>query len=58
MTEIADPNEKGRSRQDRCVIRAEDISDEDLALIEAAEVPAEFAYLDAEPGETDRAADS
>jgi PHD/YefM family antitoxin component YafN of YafNO toxin-antitoxin module len=35
-------------RRDRRVIRAEDITDEELALIEAAEVPAEFAYLDAE----------
>jgi len=35
-------------RRDRRVVRAEDITDEELALIEAAEVPAEYAYLDAE----------
>jgi prevent-host-death family protein len=35
-------------QRDRRVVRAEDITDEELALIEAAEVPAEFAYLDAE----------
>ena len=36
---------KGR---DRRVIRAEDITDEELALIRGAEVPAEHAHLDAE----------
>jgi len=41
-------------RRDRRVIRAEDLTDEELALIEAAEVPAEYAYLDAELEDTDR----
>ncbi|HEY1750351.1 MAG TPA: type II toxin-antitoxin system prevent-host-death family antitoxin [Caulobacteraceae bacterium] len=35
-------------RRDRRVVRAEDLTDEELALIEKAEVPAEYAYLDAE----------
>jgi hypothetical protein len=37
---------------DRRVVRAEDITDEELALIAAAEAPAEFAYLDAELEDT------
>ena len=41
-------------RRDRRVIRAEDLTDEELALIEAAEVPTEYAYLDAELEDTDR----
>ena len=40
-------------RRDRRVIRAEDLTDEELALIEAAEVPTEYAYLDAELEDTD-----
>jgi len=36
---------KRRDRQVRC---AEDLTDEELALIAAAEVPAEYAYLDDE----------
>ncbi|HVY33299.1 MAG TPA: type II toxin-antitoxin system prevent-host-death family antitoxin [Caulobacteraceae bacterium] len=35
-------------RRDRRVVRVEDLTDEDLDLIAQAEVPAEFAYLDAE----------
>jgi hypothetical protein len=41
-------------RRDRRVVRAEDFTDEELALIEAAEVPAEYAYLDAELAKTDK----
>jgi PHD/YefM family antitoxin component YafN of YafNO toxin-antitoxin module len=35
-------------RRDRRAVRPEDLSEEVLAAIAAAEVPAEFAYLDAE----------
>jgi prevent-host-death family protein len=35
-------------RRDRRVVRAEDLTDEELELIAQAEVPAEFAHLDAE----------
>lgn len=35
-------------RRDRRVVRAEDLTDEELALIARAEVPAEHAYLDEE----------
>lgn len=35
-------------KRDRRVVRLEDLTDEDLALIAQAEVPAEFAHLDAE----------
>jgi PHD/YefM family antitoxin component YafN of YafNO toxin-antitoxin module len=35
-------------RRDRRVVRAEDLSDEEIALIAKAEVPAEYAHLDAE----------
>jgi prevent-host-death family protein len=35
-------------RRDRRVIGVEEITDKELALIEAAEAPAEYAYLDAE----------
>jgi PHD/YefM family antitoxin component YafN of YafNO toxin-antitoxin module len=35
-------------RRDREVLRAEDFSDEDLKAIAKAEVPREFAHLDAE----------
>lgn len=35
-------------RRDRRVARIEDLTDEELELIAQAEVPAEFAYLDAE----------
>jgi len=35
-------------RRDRRVVRLEDLTDEELELIAQAEVPAEFAYLDAE----------
>jgi hypothetical protein len=35
-------------RRDRRVVRVEDLTDEDLALIAQAEAPAEFAHLDAE----------
>jgi PHD/YefM family antitoxin component YafN of YafNO toxin-antitoxin module len=35
-------------RRDRRVVRLEDFTDEEMALIAKAEVPAEFAYLDAE----------
>jgi len=48
LSTTTDPNEKDRRPRDRRVILPEDITDEELALIEAAEVPAEFAYLDAE----------
>jgi len=53
LSSTPDPNEKDRGRRDRRVIRAEDITDEELALIEAAEVPAEYAYLDAELNDAD-----
>jgi hypothetical protein len=36
-------------RRDRRARRAEDLTDEAIALIAAAEVPAEYAYLDDEP---------
>jgi hypothetical protein len=45
LSSTIDGNEKDRGRR---VVRAEDITDEELALIEAAEVSAEFAYLDEE----------
>ena len=35
-------------KRDRRVVRIEDLTDEDLELIAQAEVPAEFAHLDAE----------
>ena len=35
-------------RRDRRVVRLEDFTDEEMALIAAADVPAERAYLDAE----------
>lgn len=35
-------------RRNRRAIRPEELSDEDLALIAAAEVPSEYAHLDAE----------
>lgn len=35
-------------RRDRRVVRIEELTDEELELIAQAEVPAEFAYLDAE----------
>ena len=35
-------------RRDRRVVRLEDFSDEEMALIAKAEVPAEYAPLDAE----------
>jgi prevent-host-death family protein len=35
-------------RRDRRAIRPEDLPEEDIALIAAAEVPAEYTYLDAE----------
>jgi len=35
-------------QNDRRVVRAEDLSKAELGLIEAAEVPAEYAHLDAE----------
>jgi PHD/YefM family antitoxin component YafN of YafNO toxin-antitoxin module len=35
-------------RRDRVALRAEELSDEELALIETAEVPAEYAHLDSE----------
>jgi prevent-host-death family protein len=35
-------------RRDRRVVRLEDLTDEELELIAQAEVPAEYAYLDAE----------
>ena len=42
-----DPDEHPVWRERRVVLPG-DLTDEDLALIEAAEVPAEYAYLDAE----------
>ncbi len=39
---------KRLKRRDREVLRVEDLADADLAKIAAAEVPAEFAHLDAE----------
>ena len=35
-------------RRDRRVVRLEDFTDEEMALIAKAEVPAEYAHLDAE----------
>jgi prevent-host-death family protein len=35
-------------RRDRRVIAADDLTDEEVALIAKAEVPAEYAYLDEE----------
>ena len=35
-------------RRDRRVVRLEDFTDEEMALIARSEVPAEYAYLDAE----------
>jgi prevent-host-death family protein len=35
-------------RRDRRVVRLEDFADEEIALIARAEVPAEYAHLDAE----------
>ncbi len=35
-------------RRDRRVVRLEDLTDEELELIAQAEVPADYAYLDAE----------
>lgn len=35
-------------RRDRRVVRTGDLSDDDVAAIGAAEVPADFAHLDAE----------
>jgi hypothetical protein len=54
LSSTIDPNEKGRGRRDRRVVLAEDITDEELALIEAAEVPAELAHLNAELDDIDR----
>jgi prevent-host-death family protein len=39
---------KRLKRRDREVLRAEDFTEADLAAIAAAEVPAEYAHLDAE----------
>ena len=39
---------KRLKRRDREVLRAEDFSEADLAAIASAEVPAEYAHLDAE----------
>ena len=39
---------KRLKRRDREALRAEDLTEADLAAIAAAEVPAEYAYLDAE----------
>ena len=36
------------TRRDRIVIGVEDLTEAEIALIEQAEVPAEYAYLDAE----------
>ena len=36
------------SRRDRRVIRAEDLTDEEIAAIASAEVPSEYAHLDDE----------
>ena len=41
-------------QRDRRVVRVENITDEELALIKAAEVPAEYAHLDAELVERDK----
>lgn len=38
-------------RRDRRAVAAEDLTDAELDLIARAEMPAEFAYLDAELGE-------
>jgi prevent-host-death family protein len=35
-------------RRDRRVVRLEDFSDEEMALIARSDVPAEYTYLDAE----------
>ncbi len=35
-------------RRDRRVVRIEDLTDEELELIAQAEIPAEYAHLDAE----------
>jgi prevent-host-death family protein len=35
-------------RRDRRVVRLEDFTEQEMALIAKAEVPAEYAYLDAE----------
>ncbi len=35
-------------QRDRRALRAEDVTDAELALIEVAEVPSEYAHLDAE----------
>ena len=52
---------EGLKRRDRRVVCAEDFNDEELALLAAAEPPAEYAYLDKEldeptewPGRTPR----
>jgi prevent-host-death family protein len=39
---------KRLKRRDREVLRVEDLTEADLKAIQAAEVPAEYAYLDAE----------
>ena len=41
-------------RRDRRVVRTGDLSREDIALIAEAEVPAEYAYLDAELEDSQR----
>ena len=53
MNSPTDPHERRRNRPDRRILLAEDITDEELALIEAAEVPAEYAHLDAELRDSD-----
>jgi PHD/YefM family antitoxin component YafN of YafNO toxin-antitoxin module len=46
---VVSVEEYGRlMRRDRRAIRPEDLSQEDLALVAVAEVPAEHAHLDAE----------
>ena len=46
---VVSAEEYGRlMRRDRRAIRPEDLSEEDLALIAKAEVPAEYTHLDAE----------
>lgn len=39
------------ARRDRQVLRAEELTDAEAELIAKAEVPAEYAYLDAELGD-------
>jgi len=45
---LASDAEKQRFKRDRRVVRLEDFTDEEMALIARAEVPAEYADLDAE----------